>query len=302
MKNISLKSIKKIVSDKIGGLVDNYLANKNLQNYPLLRKTAFSGIYDTLLAHNIEILDFNSTENYIYLKKDNILFVTTPNYPYIVREIFCNHNYFINPQYLKHKDYSIFDIGMNRGYATPYFANQTWCKEVYGFEIEKDVFEIAKKNISLNIDLKDKISIFDFGLGKEDGFFKTYYLPNRDGINTVSKEFLINYAPEESEHIIEKENIIKKTSAIFKDLVEKNSVNHIILKIDVEGAEYEIFDDLVTDYPQFFNNVDLIIGEAHLGLEPIVSKLTPLGFIEISNKSSNDGKTVDFLFVKKSLI
>ncbi|MBQ1655215.1 MAG: FkbM family methyltransferase, partial [Bacteroidales bacterium] len=67
-----------------------------------------------------------------------------------------------------------------------------------------------------------------------------------------------------------------------------------ILKIDVEGAEYGIFEDLCKtgQIKQF----DLITGEAHNGIEPIRMKLEANGFT--MEHIGGSGKCKDFLFVK----
>lgn len=289
--------IKNIFVDKILSIQSRKMSANYTENYTGLQNSAFSNLYPTLLNHNIEIVDFDKSENYIYLKKDNLYFITTPDYPWIIREVFCHHIYFINPKFLKYEEYTVFDIGMNRGYATLYFANQPWCKKVYGFELNEHTFEIAARNVELNLSLKEKISIFNYGLGNKDENLKSYYLPHRDGICTTSLEFLKGYAPAELERVVEMECYIKKASTTLKEIIEKNSIKNIIVKIDVEGAEYDIINDLIKEYPDFFNKVSLIIGEAHLGLDPLTKALNPFNFKEFSEKKFNS-QTQDFLFSK----
>ena len=215
-----------------------------------------------------------------------------------MREIFAQHIYFIHPKYLKASSYLVLDFGMNRGYAALYFASQPWCNAVHGFELNELTFNLAEENVALNPALKDKIHIHNFGLGKQDEQLKCFYLPDRDGICTTSSDFLKSYAPEEINRVVEKEITIKKTSSTIKALIQDLAPDtRIVLKIDVEGAEYDILEDLVENYPAFFDQVTLIIGEAHLGLEPITNMLSPLGYTNVCEKNYNP-KTEDFLFVK----
>jgi FkbM family methyltransferase len=269
-----------------------------IEDYPELSGTAFSGIYPTLLCHNIEIVHYDPATSLVYLQKDSIRFCTTAEYPWIVREVFAQHIYFIHPKHLKSRDYVVFDFGMNRGYASLYFASQGWCKAVHGFELNEYTFVLAQENISLNPQLRDKIAIYNFGLGKSDEQLECYYLPHRDGICTTSYEFLEDYAPEELDKVVKKEISIRKTSTVLQELVgAADPDQRFVLKIDVEGAEYDIIEDLTLNYPELMERLDLIIGEAHLGIEPLDLALRPFGFQNVSQKNYNS-KTQDFLYVR----
>lgn len=273
-----------------------------IEDFPELSGTAFSGIYPTLLCHNIEILNYDPGTSLVYLQKDALRFCTTAEYPWIVREIFAQHIYFIHPRHLKRRDYVVFDFGMNRGYASLYFASQGWCKAVHGFELNEYTFELAKENVLLNPHLQDKIAVYNFGLGKNDEQLECFYLPHRDGICTTSYEFLEDYAPEELDKVVKKQISIRQTSRVLQELVEASDpVQRFILKIDVEGAEYDIMEDLTQHYPELLKRLDLIIGEAHLGLEPLDLALSGFGFQNISQKNYN-AKTQDFLYVRPQAV
>lgn len=287
----------KRLSDKVASLLNERLIyNYTIKNQKL-RNSKFGKNAHYWLNHNIELLHYDESDNFIFLKKDNLYFLTTPDYSHIIKEVFCWNIYFINPKFLKRKEYIVFDMGMNRGYATLYFANQPWCKKVYGFELSENTFQIAKKNIDMNVTIGDKIQIFNYGLGDKDEKLKMYYLPHRDGICTTSKEFLASYAPEEMEYIVETEGTIKRSATVVKEILEQCGTVGIVLKIDVESAEYAIMGNIANEYPAFFDNVDVIIGEAHLGLDPLINQLKPFGFREVPTKTFNK-KTNDFLFVK----
>ncbi len=294
----TIAKIKGRISRRIFEALYNRMGRFYIEDYPELAGTAFSRIYPTLLCHNIEMLDYDPAAQQVYLQKGTLCFSTTPDYPWIVREIFAQHIYFIHPKYLIEPEYTVFDFGMNRGYASLYFASQSWCNGVYGFELNEFTFELAKQNVALNPAIKDKIQLYNFGLGDKDEQHKCYYLPHRDGICTTSFEFLKGYAPEELDRVVEKELTIKKTSTVLRDLLGRMPLaQKIVWKIDVEGAEYDILNDVIQDFPEFMERVDLIIGEAHMGLEPIATALMPFGFKDRSKKNYN-AKTTDFLFVR----
>jgi FkbM family methyltransferase len=294
----SIAKIKNQWSSRVFEALYRRMGKFYIEDYPELDGTEFSRIYPTLVCHNIEIVRYDRVENFVYLKKDALYFCTTPDYPWIVREIFAQHIYFIHPKFLTSGQYVVFDIGMNRGYASIYFAAQPWCKTVYGFELNEFTFRLAEQNTVLNYELKDKIKLFNFGLGGEDEQMKCYYLPHRDGICTTSYEFLQSYAPEELDRVIEKEITVKRTSAVIESIRSQwPAMEKVILKIDVEGAEYAILADIIQNCPTFLEQVEVIIGEAHMGLEPLAKALRPFGFEEVPTKNYNP-KTTDFLFVK----
>jgi hypothetical protein len=68
----------------------------------------------------------------------------------------------------------------------------------------------------------------------------------------------------------------------------------IILKIDVEGAEYEIFDDLCTSGT--IEVFDLIVGDVHNGLHPVMEQLSHTHNLV---HRTNTHKVFGFIFEKK---
>ena len=92
---------------------------------------------------------------------------------------------------------------------------------------------------------------------------------------------------------------LKKSSTIFKDIIEKNNIkDNIILKIDVEGAEYDIINDLVDNYSEFFNKVVKIVGETHLGFDKFYDKVKIFG-LKTNYKKINDNGICQFEISKE---
>jgi len=299
MLSKTLAKIKSRVSTRIFEALYRRMGRFYIEDYPELSGTAFSRIYPTLLCHNIEILNYDPSANLVYLQKDGLCFCSTPDYPWILREVFAQHIYFIHPKYLKTQDYAVFDFGMNRGYASLYFASQPWCKTVHGFELNEYTFALAQENVALNPGLAQNITLHNYGLGNKDEQLDCYYLPHRDGICTTSYDFLKDYAPEELDKVVKKEIHIQKVSSVMQRILNTMEPRQrIVLKIDVEGAEYDILADLTTALPAFLERVDVLIGEAHMGMERITLALAPFGFKDVSHKNYNP-KTQDFLFIRR---
>lgn len=218
-------------------------------------------------------------------------FKTDIFFPWIAYEIFVDNLYqFRNVNSLEELiKYPVFDIGANRGYATLYFASQEWCEHVYAFELISETADLAEENYNINKNLKQKISLYKFGLAAKTGKIEAKYLPGRDGISSMNSEFLENYAPEERDHGILKEYSVYSASVILKNIIDENSLDKIIIKIDVEGAEYEIFEDLALNYPEIFDKIYKIIGDTHLGFEKYFNIVEPFGFKVIwKNPCSNN--------------
>ena len=221
------------------------------------------------------------------------------DYPWIFIEIFGDEIYKFKKDIDSSKKYTVFDIGANRGYASLYFAQKDYVKDIYAFELVPQTFEFLQKNIDLNPKYKDKIHPYCFGLGKEDCEI-IYYSDGRDYAISMCKEAILK-TNNNIENIKEQKAKIKKTSNVLKQIIEENSIENIILKIDVEGAEYDIFDDLVENYPEIFDKIVKIVGETHLGFDKFYEKIENYGFEVIWSEPHENG-TCLFELCKRGII
>jgi FkbM family methyltransferase len=148
------------------------------------------------------------------------------------------------------KKYIVLDIGGYIGDSAIYFSQFDWCKKVYSFEIIPTLFNYSKKIIELNSSaIREKIEMFNFGLGSEDTKFI---------MDTYDK-----YICSEKKS----EVTVKQASKILKEIIKKENICDIIFKIDVEGAEYEIIKDLKDNYPEIFTRISILCGETHSGFK-----------------------------------
>lgn len=103
----------------------------------------------------------------------------------------------------------------------------------------------------MNMDLVAKnLSNLIWGGGNSIGTIECSYLPHRDGISSMNDSFLQNYAPEENENLSKTICHIRVASEVLSEIFTQNPTAHFILKIDVEGAEYEIMRDIAKHFPQ----------------------------------------------------
>jgi FkbM family methyltransferase len=166
----------------------------------------------------------------------------------IYKQIFINAEYNFSTTY---EPEVIIDAGANIGLASIYFANKYPDAKIIAVEPEESNFELLLKNIRQyeNIipihaalwNANEEIDILNSGLG-ECGFMVT---DNKN--NSVLKT--------------PKADLYQKVSAVtINKIIDDYKLNHIdVLKIDIEGAEKEIFEDSLG----WISKVKSIIIELH---------------------------------------
>lgn len=228
-------------------------------------------IYEMCIYNDIKFLTILPNKNRIYLKtKDGIVLTTNQNL-FVLREIFTQNSY-LSPKLFEYEEFVFFDIGMHRGYASLAISQMDSCNTVYGFEIDSDTYNFAQENFALNPRIAKKINSYQFGLSDSEEEVDIYSIPLSDGRTTIGDN-LQNLNPSEREkYTITKRAKIKKASKVLNQIIEQNDItSKIVLKIDTEGAEYEILDDLY--HSGFLNKIDLLMGECHYGMEKLENYL-----------------------------
>lgn len=175
--------------------------------------------------------------------------VSFPNYNHFVslwREIFVAGNYYFrgdteNPR--------IVDAGSNIGISICFFKYLYPNATIIGFEPDPISFRYLKTNIEAN-NFK-KVTIHNVALGSKGGIIEFYQQRGGKASQTNS----VNpYFAGESALVVRVES--GKLSAFIDNNVD-------LLKIDVEGAEYDIFQDLQENNKLRF--VKRIFAELHYG-------------------------------------
>lgn len=176
-------------------------------------------------------------------------------------EIFCNNLYVkshckINPNDI------VVDIGGNLGFFS-YFALCKGASKVYCFEPSSDCVKSIRKNFTLFPNLVVEESAVTIS----NGMVLFYY-------NVDSSIQSSIFTPELGDGVMCK-------STNLNDYINKNDIPKInYLKLDCEGAEYEIIESLSDVY--LTNNIDNICIEYHFNtdgrLRPMLEKLKRCGF------------------------
>ncbi|NTW15888.1 MAG: FkbM family methyltransferase [Syntrophaceae bacterium] len=187
----------------------------------------------------------------VYLKVDR----QDCMYPFRLRipssDVITYRQIFINQEYdfaVEAQPKVIVDAGANIGLASIYFANKYLEAKIIAIEPEQSNFELLKENVAPYPNIfpiqaalwnkREEINLIDLGLGKW-------------GFMTEMKH------PSESLF----DNACHKVTAITIDnIMEDFDLKKInILKVDIEGAEREVF----SDTRSWLNKVDSIIIELH---------------------------------------
>lgn len=249
-----------------------------------LSESALANLKDNITHLEEKGFQLQELDNELIVSNDSVKFKVDAGTT--AQEIFCDELYKIPPSLLeKHKTYCVFDIGANRGYSALYFAAQKWVKRIDAFEIMPQTFKFALENLALNKkDVKKKINIYNYGLGKDTEEIKAFLVPYRDDLSTVNQEWLQSCAPHLAADAQPVRVQLVQASFCLKDLMEHREISNIILKIDANGAEHEILQDLADNFPKIFDEIKIITGKTYSELDAILKILTPFNFKLVSTQ------------------
>ncbi len=201
---------------------------------------------------------------------------------YIFNEIFCKSIY--QPFNIN----NFLDVGANIGLATLWFKFFNPKLKVLAFEPEKENYSYLLKNIREN-HLKN-ISTFRVALSNKNGTAKFYKI--NDDIQNLDSGLSLNQDFEYESYQVK----TSKLSGFIKEDVD-------LLKMDIEGGEYFVFDDLFQKDKIKF--IDKLIFEAHYfdkqqrkKLKNILKNLKRTGKIK---QLENSGITTVYSYSKKNL-
>jgi FkbM family methyltransferase len=172
----------------------------------------------------------------------------------------------------------VWDIGMNTGLASLFFAK---CKKVkvYGYEPFPYTYCRAMANIGHNPDISSSIRTFKKGVASSSGGLKIDFDPVNHETNGIFGPTKRSTAP------LEKVNV-EMVGAVetFDMIAAENPGAPIILKIDCEGAEFEIISSLQKSGR--LQGLKAILLEWHMAGDP-----------EGPKKLEDDLRTAGFTFV-----
>lgn len=170
---------------------------------------------------------------------------------YILYEVIDRNDY----MFYMSDDCVFFDIGANVGVTSTYMANLDNIKKIYAFEPLKPTYARNLGNLSLNDNAQAKVELFNYGLSNKETEIEISYNTDQPGkLSTHNNRF--------SDVNMTKEIVaLKSAHEILPDLINAHNDKKIVFKIDIEGSEYDLFENL--NQHKIFDKVDLILMEWH---------------------------------------
>lgn len=295
-----MQSIKNLDS-KISIFTDNFSEFKRYffkdEEENLKKFLNTEDLFKLCYFNDIEFLSFSPAENKLLLKDKFGTILATNNRYYNILEVIAYDSYSV-PQLYEFDDFVVFDIGMNRGYSSLIFAEFDNCSRVYGFEIDDVTYDKAVYHKKLNPQLADKLKLHNFGISNKNSKEELYFLKGADTLSTLEPDFVdIEFQLKAAKDKVETKLVeVRRASEVIEHIIERDNIkSKIVLKIDTEGSEYKIIDDLIQS--NTINNVDLILGEGHKFCDDDIGlKLENAGFKLI--KRTDFDIVYNFAYVK----
>ncbi len=285
--NVGLRQINSL-SKKGDKIIFNNTGNSIFISHLPAFEFSINHLID-LLQHN-KVVVVESFPSKFSVNIEGLHFnVTSLSNMAVLYEIFIEDIYAVE---LMHDNLLVIDIGMNVGVAAQYFALRSEVKAVYGYEPFLETYQEAVNNVQMNPSVSHKIvcnsygvsnvtetreiSLFDSGLlsaSTIDNAGNTY---GRSTTRTISVQ-------------------LKSVDEIFDELFPKYPESPVLLKIDCEGEEYGIFEQLKDT--RYLDKVVCVLIEWHeKGAEPIVEVLKKHNFqmLHLPHATANCGMIYGF--------
>ncbi len=201
------------------------------------------------------------------MEKDGLRVTSTSDsIYYLVNEVLCKDEY----GFFDDVDYIMIDVGLNIGLTSLRMAQLNHIKKIYSFEPFVPTFHQAEKNMELNPQLAQKISIFNYGLSNEEKSVTIHYNPDLPGSMSSVKD---RFPDKENVETIQ----LKEASEVLAPILVQHK-EHVFLKVDCEGAEVEILPNL--EKSGLLKKVDILIMEWHFGCyQQMIDILKRNGFL-----------------------
>ena len=215
--------------------------------------------------------------------QDYCLRIGSYNEFYNVEEVLINrvYSYYIN----NGKNDVVIDVGMNIGDSTLFFLGEEKVRKVFAYEPFKHTYENAKDNLKKYWDDKEQLEAFCVGLSdvcekRRIGFNKNMPCA-QSTISSVREDVYKDFhdrgiayeEDEESEEII----VVDSADEIRRIVDEYAEEFNIVIKLDCEGEEYRIVEEL--NNTGLLKKIDFIMMEWHYeGNKRILECLKESGF------------------------
>jgi len=178
----------------------------------------------------------------------------------------------------------VVDIGFNYGVFCLRALNNGASK-VYGFEPNIDAYEVSQKVYTD----KEKVQLFNFAVSDKKGI-----LTFKQGLSSLTSSTYGDVEDFDKSYDVECINLI--------DFLYYYNIDRIdFLKVDCEGAEYEIFESIPDE---IFSNIKRLHVEYHYNdgekVKSIIDKLNRNNFEWRFDGDSNENSVIGMIYAKKN--
>ncbi len=192
---------------------------------------------------------------------------------YVINEVFINEDY----NFKTNDEVVVIDIGQNIGATSLFFATHNNVKRVYGYELFPQTYLAGQRNLSLND--ASKIISKNLGLGRETRQLRVPYSLANKAVMGISSF-------EKFPGAVEVEVSVKDVAEEMIDLSQLEYGLKKICKMDCEGAEFEILDQLFKK--NVVGLIDVYLIEWHFGdTQDIEMRFLQSGFDVVKSTSNN---------------
>jgi FkbM family methyltransferase len=185
----------------------------------------------------------------------------------------------------------IWDIGANLGVASLIFAQNPNVNHVYAYEPLPHTFTLTMRSVAANPDLSRKISLENLGIGKDDRELQVRYTVKAKsaiGLATIPSRLkkINNIQPADMTDVTIR---LADAADVLRAIRARHPKASILLKLDAEGAEYEIIDRLIEASVIQEINAAAIEWHDSPGEEYLTSRLLASGFQSYAKALEPDG-------------
>jgi FkbM family methyltransferase len=189
----------------------------------------------------------------------------------LFREIFLERCYHFQPSRPCH----VLDVGANVGWAGLSFAQAPWTLSVTGFEPFEATADAWEANVALNSHLRPKMTLNRWGLSDADQEFGVDYVPRFSACMQISG--LAGWKNREGATTMKVKCAVRRASSELERLWPTFGSEPVMAKIDCEGSEYAILEDLAST--GWLRRLEMLIIEWHdRGPESLAQILIGAGF------------------------
>lgn len=244
------------------------------QRIPLLVR---SFVFIQSISQKYKDLQISDFKEGVLVEFDNFkIYVESYEEFFILDEVFVQNDY----NFITKEKVVVVDIGSNIGTSCLFFSKLDNVQKIYAYEPVKETYEQAKLNLHLNKDLSKVEQFNNFGLGKNDRDEIFLFDKNVKGNTGVRGEMSSSF---KLENVVETKVVIKNAAEQINLVTEANPEYKIVVKMDCEGGEYEIFE--ILSKSGIINKIDYLMLEWHdKGAEFLEDILYENGFIFFSHR------------------